>query len=347
MDRLRNRSANPRPDRWHAIQTVAELLEVLADASPRASASSLLDRPNERIEVRATPLDSENPPFFNRSDIHRALRGGYAREEDLLCVDPPRSWSVPIRLSVSARRFTIGRVARRLRAWEGRLGARLRAWEARRFDEEFGIDTGGQAEPSELTLADGVASDGFTYVGTPPRLARLWLDALPPNLGGYTFVDMGSGKARVLLLAARREFRRIVGVEFAVELHEAAVANVARFRPPAGRGDIEPVLGDAASFEFPLEPLVVHFNNPFSERVMSSVVANLSASYQQHPRPMVVVYQQLQVEQPEHRTRNVDLLRALSFLAHRSVRPRTPLDRMALRPFAVDLFESREVVRGD
>jgi hypothetical protein len=33
----------------------------------------------------------------------------------------------------------------------------------------------------------------------------------------------GFGQGRVLLLAASCEFRRIVGVEFAVELHEAAV----------------------------------------------------------------------------------------------------------------------------
>jgi hypothetical protein len=184
-------------------------------------------------------------------------------------------------------------------------------------------------------------------VGTPPRLARLWLDALPPKLGDYTFIDMGSGKGRVLLLAASREFRRVVGVEFAVELHEAAVANVARFRPLARRRDIEPLLGDAATFDFPLDPLVVHFNNPFPERVMTDVVANLSSSYEQRPRPIVVVYQQLRIEQPQHRTRNVDLLRALPFLAHRPVVPRELLDRMALRPFAIDLFESREVVSGD
>lgn len=234
-------------------------------------------------------------------------------------------------LLVRARRFAVGQFA-----------GRLLAWEARRFDEAFGVETAGEAEPSALTLTDSAAGDGFTYVATPPRLARLWLDTLPTSLGDYTFVDMGSGKGRVLLLAASRDFGRIVGVEFAVELHDAAVANVARFSPAVHRRDIEPLLGDAASFEFPLEPLVVHFNNPFSERVMTSVVANLGSSYHQRPRPIVVIYQQLRVEQPQHRTRNVELLRALPFLAHRPLQPRSLLDRVVLRPFVVDLFESQE-----
>jgi SAM-dependent methyltransferase len=246
----------------------------------------------------------------------------------------PTRWRavVPRRLA-PARRFVSGGFARHLLAWE-----------ARRCDEAFGIETGGEAEPSSLTLADGVAREGFTYVATPPRLARMWLDALPSNLGEYTFVDMGSGKGRVILLAALREFRRVVGVEFAVELHESSVANISRFRPPGRRRDLVPLLGDAALYEFPLEPLVVHFNNPFSELVMNTVVANLRSSYEQRPRPIVVVYQQLRVERPPHKTRNVELLRALPFLAHRPVSPRRLLDRVTLKPFAVDVFESPEAV---
>ena len=176
--------------------------------------------------------------------------------------------------------------------WERRLNG----WEERRFDRKLGVDTGGRLEPLELTVPSGDASAGITYLGTQPRLARWWLSALPPDHGRFTFVDMGSGKGRVLLFAVQVGFSRSVGVEFAEELHSTAVANAEAAR---GHGfSIEPVLGDAASFEFPLGPLVVHFNNPFSEKTMERVLANLSASYERESRPLVVVYQQMRDEQP-------------------------------------------------
>ena len=121
-------------------------------------------------------------------------------------------------------------------------------WEAERFDRRLGIDTAGRLEPTELTIAAGEPSQGITYLGTQPRLARWWLAALPPEPERFTFIDMGSGKGRVLVFAVQHGFRRSVGVEFAQELHDVAVEN-ARILGDRGIA-IEPVLGDAGAFEF-------------------------------------------------------------------------------------------------
>ena len=159
---------------------------------------------------------------------------------------------------------------------EIRWKQRLNAWEVRRFDNKFGVDTAGVLEPAELTVRSGDAAQGITYFGTQPRLAQWWLRGLPEHRGAYTFVDMGSGKGRVLLFAALAGYKRAIGIEFADELHATAVANA---RAASEHGlSIEPVLGDAADFEFPDDPLVVHFNNPFHEPVMVQVIANLTAS---------------------------------------------------------------------
>jgi SAM-dependent methyltransferase len=225
-----------------------------------------------------------------------------------------------------------------------RWGTRLLAWEERRFERRYGVSTRGVIEPSELTVSVGDVAEGFTYVGTPIRVARWWLRALPGDVETFTFVDMGSGKGRVLLLAAEHGFGRSVGIEFAAELHEAAVAN-ARVARSNGL-TIEPHLGDAASFEFPLEPLVVHFNNPFSERVMHEVIANLTASYETKPRPVIAIYQQLTHEEPGQATRNIELLDQVPFLSGRTLSPRGLVDRRLLKVFTVRLFESPEVARG-
>jgi hypothetical protein len=53
-----------------------------------------------------------------------------------------------------------------------------------------------------------------------------------PDVSGYTFIDMGSGKGRMLLLAAEPPFRRIIGVEFASDLDALARSNVKTYRNP-------------------------------------------------------------------------------------------------------------------
>lgn len=100
----------------------------------------------------------------------------------------------------------------------------------------------------------------------------------------FTFVDIGSGKGRALLLAAEYPFRRIVGVELLPELHAIAEENVAQ------DARIELECGDAAQFVFPAEPLVVYFFHPLPEPGFRDVVGNLQTSIRELPRPVYVVY---------------------------------------------------------
>jgi predicted RNA methylase len=238
---------------------------------------------------------------------------------------------------VSRLRTLPRRALRRIRSW---LVWRLHAYDSARFDRKRGIDTSGVVKVSDLTVLEGDVDSGHEYVGTQPRLARWWLSALQEDPSTFTFVDLGSGKGRVLVQAAEHGFRRSVGVEFASQLHESALANAAAVR---SRGRfIEPLLGDAGAFEFPDEPLVVHLNNPFGESVMERVVANLARAYERTPRPIVVVYQQLVHE--NHPTRNLELLDRMPFLSGRTLsRPPSIPDRWMLDAFLVRVYESPEI----
>lgn len=219
---------------------------------------------------------------------------------------------------------------------------RLSDWDAARFDRRLGVDTGGRLVPTDATVRTGDASLGIIYEGTQPRMARWWLTRLPRNRAEFTFVDMGSGKGRVLLFALEVGFRRAVGVEFAEELH-AVAANNARIARERGL-PIEPLLGDAGAFEFPDEPLVVHFNNPFHDPVMVRVIENLTRSHEQRPRPVVVVYHQLTVEDPGDETGNLALLDEVPFLKGRTLEPPAgTIDRRFLAPFTARVYESPEV----
>lgn len=212
------------------------------------------------------------------------------------------------------------------------------------WDRRAGVSTEPFAELDELTIAAGAAGTGHPYVPTPPRLAAAWLDVLPAELvAASTLVDMGSGRGRVLLMGAEKPFRRVIGVEFAAELHAAAEANISSF--PAHRlrcDDVRSQLGDAAEFAFPPGPLVIYFDNPFAEPVMRQVLANLEASYEQEPRPIVAVYQQVIHEGDATRTDNLGMLDDQPFLSGRTLRFRLR-DRPFLRSFVVRIHRTPEV----
>jgi len=106
-----------------------------------------------------------------------------------------------------------------------------------------------------------------------------------------TFIDIGSGKGRVLLMAADYPFRRILGIELLPELHRVAEQNVGKYNGGSQRCFvIDCVLGDGCKFVFPLEPTVLYLFNPLPESGLVRMIGNLERSLREHPRPLFVLY---------------------------------------------------------
>ncbi len=131
------------------------------------------------------------------------------------------------------------------------------------------------------------------YQPTDPSEFREMMAALPIDFPEFTFIDIGSGKGRTLLLASEYPFRKIVGVELIAELHRAAEENIAAYQaqPPTERGTaIESACMDAREFVFPARPLVVYLFNPLPEAGLRQVIQNLEESWRKSPRPIWIVY---------------------------------------------------------
>ncbi|HEY6303879.1 MAG TPA: class I SAM-dependent methyltransferase [Terriglobales bacterium] len=129
------------------------------------------------------------------------------------------------------------------------------------------------------------------YQPTEPALFQEMMANLPIKFNQFTFVDLGSGKGRTLLMASEYPFRKIVGVELIAELHRAAEENIRDYRSPTQRcKQIESVLADAREFELPEEPLVLYLFNPLPQRALSGVLERLEKSLARVPRPVWVVY---------------------------------------------------------
>jgi SAM-dependent methyltransferase len=129
------------------------------------------------------------------------------------------------------------------------------------------------------------------YYATEPWLFEQVMQALPIDFSQFMFVDLGSGKGRVLLMASDYPFARIVGVEFMPDLHRAAQKNIKSYsNDRQSCYKIEALHMDARDFQFPLDPLVVYLFNPFSESTFAQVLENLGYSVERSPRPVYIAY---------------------------------------------------------
>ncbi len=168
------------------------------------------------------------------------------------------------------------------------------------FDEHFGVDTSGLIYELPSGHPHDVYNNG--YFAVAPSVFHAVMNALCERLNldceRFTFVDVGSGKGRALLLASDYPFREVIGIELSPELNRIARSNIARYLR-ASRQPRPPVVstrGDATAFAWPQGPLVVYMWNAFEEPVMRQMFANLEASLLEQPRDLYLIYMHPELE---------------------------------------------------
>src|SRR5258708_30693158 len=132
------------------------------------------------------------------------------------------------------------------------------------------------------------------YQPSEPAIFHEMLDALQQvglDFRDFTFIDLGSGKGRTLLMASDYPFRRIVGIELLPALHRIAQENLGEYRCEGQKSfALESVCADAREFVFPAEPSVLYLFNPLPEAGLRKVMANLEASMRPHPPPIYLLF---------------------------------------------------------
>ncbi len=153
------------------------------------------------------------------------------------------------------------------------------------FDEEFGVDTAGDIHLWEFDIKSENAALGTIYQPTGAEDFERALQLLPNQFdpGRFIFIDLGCGKGKTLMLAARHGFKALQGVEFAPELIPIAAQNMRRWNVT----NSEILCMDAAEYQFPNEPFVLYLFNPFQAEVLKKVVDALRA---QPIRDFCVIY---------------------------------------------------------
>jgi len=166
------------------------------------------------------------------------------------------------------------------------------------YDWEHSVDTTRSNVGFRTQFLTGVTAR--PYFATEPWLFEQIMQALAlsiqqsvvsQGLADFTFIDLGCGKGRVLLMASDYPFKRIIGVEFMPDLHRSAQKNIVGYSNDRQQcQQMETVCMDARDFQFPSGPLVVYLFNPFFEATFAQVLENLRHSVEQMLRPIYIAY---------------------------------------------------------
>lgn len=142
------------------------------------------------------------------------------------------------------------------------------------FDRVRGIYTKRTEPLWRLGLTSAERESAQEYQAIEPKMLTDMLMRLESDWSRSTFVDLGCGKGRALIVAAEAGFGRARGVELSKKLVKIARRNIARLR----LDNIEVVHGDAGAASFEVDNTVLYMYNPFGDQVMREVRAKIDAS---------------------------------------------------------------------
>jgi SAM-dependent methyltransferase len=164
------------------------------------------------------------------------------------------------------------------------------------FDAKEGVQTSGLIPGRYLKTGHKHDRHSTAYFGVSPSvfraLLRRWQRTKPAApIEQCTFIDVGAGMGRAVLLAAKHSFREVVGIELNPILAKVGGRNT-EFWKEAGRAraPMRIVCGDAADIAIPDGPCLVFLFNPFGASVMRRMLKRLAEAFSDRPGQLDLLY---------------------------------------------------------
>jgi SAM-dependent methyltransferase len=170
------------------------------------------------------------------------------------------------------------------------------------FDQMHGVDTSGLVPAKHLVTGHANDEHVTAYYGVAPSILRTlierWRETLPPYpIEQYTFIDIGCGKGRGLMVASQFRFCRVVGVELNPALATIATQNVDHWtRAHAADSTalplapIEVVEQDALDYNLPSTPTLLFLFHPFEAPVLKRLLRRIETHFAQLPGSLDLLY---------------------------------------------------------
>jgi hypothetical protein len=170
------------------------------------------------------------------------------------------------------------------------------------FDQTHGVDTSGLVPAKHLITGHANDEHVTAYYGVAPSILRSliaqWRETVPPHpISSYTFIDIGAGKGRGLLVASELHFRRVIGIELNPALAAVARTNVAHWIETHAADTTAPLLApievleqDALDFDFPATPTLLFLFHPFEAPVLKQLLRRIETQFAKRPNKLDLIY---------------------------------------------------------
>jgi SAM-dependent methyltransferase len=170
------------------------------------------------------------------------------------------------------------------------------------FDQMHGVDTSGLVPAKHLVTGHANDEHITAYYGVAPSILRAlighWRESGPPHpIEDYTFIDVGAGKGRGLMVASEYGFRKVAGIELNPEMADIARQNVEHWKharredPTAARlAPIELFEQDALEYDLPPTPTLLFLFHPFEAPVLKQLLRRIETQFAQRPGALDLLY---------------------------------------------------------
>ncbi len=141
----------------------------------------------------------------------------------------------------------------------------------------------------ELTLVGEHKEHGTAYLQNSYEVVERVIkevQKLNPKVKDGAFLDYGSGKGLPMIIAQKSGFKRVIGVEFAVELYEVSALNMSKL----GIKNFELHNMDAAFYTPPEDVSLILMFNPFDHVVMEKVSKQIILQKDKFVNDVYIVY---------------------------------------------------------
>lgn len=164
------------------------------------------------------------------------------------------------------------------------------------FDLEYGVRTSGLVAGRDLRCGQPNDRHATAYYAVAPSVERdliaRWRRTKPvDDIDAYTFVDLGAGMGRAMLIASEYHFRAVEGVEFHPTLARIARRNLTIWRKSdRAKAPLRLHLQDALAYQLPAGPCAVFLFNPFAAPVLKRLLKAWSVSLQGRENQVDLLY---------------------------------------------------------
>jgi len=145
------------------------------------------------------------------------------------------------------------------------------------YDYRYGVDTYSPVAKKDLFEGERLALQN-RYVPSTFKVIEVGIEETKKIIGSdinlCNFVDYGSGKGKVLIVAARYGFKKCIGIEYSLEIHKVAEKNMEKL---GLTNQVELVQGDALDYIPSPDDRVLYFFNPFMGNILETCLQNIKS----------------------------------------------------------------------